>query len=77
MSPEAEAEVDRLTRAMFDLDPNLVGEELAEETDRLFRAAMTWAYRDAARVCREMGPRYVNRERYAAAIESRLDETPR
>jgi len=69
MNAEAEAEIERM---LINWGP------LSREY--CIRSAMAWAYRDAARVCRDAKagtPTDLVAEAFASTIESRLAETPK
>jgi hypothetical protein len=75
LNREAEAEIERLVNAWYAVEIGPVR--------GLCRAAMEYAYRDAARVCRERGAKYLGSGQQscsrtlASLIESRLTETPK
>ena len=74
LNREAEAEVERLAIEHWRSTGRAFGPSLFD----LVRAAMTWAYRDAARVCRDYGlgsdEEIDHAESCAKAIESLLEQ---
>ncbi len=72
LSPEAEAEIERLDK-LIGADQSEWEGHNGDRTEHL-RAAMVWAYRDAAYICRK-GPFMGDRQTCADMIDKRANKT--